>query len=96
MRGAVSGIVDFRRIIVMRSGSNFDRPPPSISATYNLLHVDSGGFLPSIQNLLLAGTKIIDDVRQNWDTVYKYGITPDNYVGDILNSLPGPIKPDIG
>ncbi|KAJ5117354.1 hypothetical protein N7448_010986 [Penicillium atrosanguineum] len=96
MRGAIAGLVDFRRVIVMRSASNFDRPPTGMSATYGLLSADSGGFTPSIQNLLLAGTKIIDDILKNWDKIYKYGITPDNYVGDILNSLPGPIKPDIG
>ncbi|KAJ5553135.1 hypothetical protein N7494_002513 [Penicillium frequentans] len=96
MRGAIAGLIDFRRVIVMRSASNFDRPPPGMSATYGLLSADSGGFTPSIQNLLVTGTKIIDDILQNWDKVYKFGITPDNYVGDILNSIPGPIKPDIG
>lgn len=96
MRGAIASLLDFRRVIVMRSGSNFDRPPPGMSATYGLLSADSGGFTPSIQNLLVTGSKIIDDILQNWDKVYKFGITPDNYVGDILNSIPGPIKPDIG
>ncbi|KAJ5904007.1 NUP-domain-containing protein [Penicillium tannophilum] len=76
MRGAIAGLVDFRRVIVMRSASNFDRPPR--------------------HNLLVTGRKIIDDILQNWDKVYKFGITPDNYVADILNSIPGPIKPEIG
>ncbi|KAH9895623.1 purine nucleoside permease-domain-containing protein [Cubamyces lactineus] len=59
MRGALSGgLVDFSRIIIMRTASDFDRPFPGQSAATNLFLM-SPGFDISIQNIPAAGVPIV-------------------------------------
>ncbi|KAI2616162.1 NUP-domain-containing protein [Hypomontagnella submonticulosa] len=94
MRAAVSGLVDFSRAIVMRTGSDFDRPPPSIGAFQHLRLLDLNGFEISIQNLYLAGLEIVKGVITDWDSTYSIGVKPTNYLGDILGTLGG--QPDFG
>ncbi|ANB15910.1 hypothetical protein AWJ20_3554 [Sugiyamaella lignohabitans] len=97
-RAAKFGFVDFARIVLMRTASDFDRPPPSLSANevgfFN--NADQGGFGPAVQNILLAGQPFIEDIIKNWDSVYKtnkkYAAT--NYIGDIFGTLGG--TPDFG
>lgn len=97
LRGAVSKQVDFSRIILMRTASNFDRPPPGMTASQQLLYIDQGGFAPSIKNLYLAGRPIVDEIVDNWDETYASGIDPINYIGDIYGSIKGQkYLPDIG
>ncbi|CRL19437.1 Purine nucleoside permease [Penicillium camemberti] len=95
LRADSAGLVDFSRIIIMRAGSDFDRPPPSETAAYHLLEASQSGTTPALENLYLAGVQIINDVKGNW-TDYKYGIKPDNYVGDILNSSGSTTVMDFG
>ncbi|KAI0377606.1 putative purine nucleoside permease [Hypomontagnella monticulosa] len=94
MRAAVSGLVDFSRTILMRTGSDFDRPPPSISAFQHLRLLDQNGFEISIQNLYLAGFEIVQGIIADWDPTYNDGVKPTNYLGDILGTLGG--QPDFG
>lgn len=96
LRGALVGKLDFSRIIIMRTASDFDRAPPDETEVYHLLYADQEGFTPSIENLYLAGIEIVKDVLQQWDEVYEAGVKPDNYIGDLLNSLGGEMVPDIG
>lgn len=42
LRGALAKLVDFSRIIVMRTASDFDRPPPGESDLQNLVYDDQG------------------------------------------------------
>ncbi|KAJ7634841.1 purine nucleoside permease [Roridomyces roridus] len=93
MRGALFRLVDFSRIIVMRSGSDFDRQYEGQAAVANLLG-PTPGFSPSVLNLRLAGVKIIEAILDQWDSTFAKGIEPTNYVGDILGSLGG--EPDFG
>ncbi|KAI1452016.1 putative purine nucleoside permease [Annulohypoxylon moriforme] len=94
MRTAVWGRVDFSRAILMRSGSDFDRPPPSISAFQHLRLIDENGFDIAVQNLYLAGIEIVKGILVGWDSTYHKGIKPSNYVGDIIGTLGG--EPDFG
>lgn len=80
----------------MRTASDFDRAPPDESEVFHLLYADQEGFLPSIENIYLAGNEIVKDVLANWASVYEKGVAADNYVGDLFNSLPGKVKPNIG
>ncbi|RDW75681.1 hypothetical protein BP5796_06502 [Coleophoma crateriformis] len=97
LRGAMAKQVDFSRIILMRAASNFDRPPPGVTAAQQLFYTNQGGFAPSVQNLYLAGRPIIDEIVGNWDDVYDGGIEPLNYIGDIYGSIKGQkYRPDIG
>jgi purine nucleoside permease len=96
LRAAINKLVDFSRIIVMRTGSDFDRPFPGQSPENNLLYANPGGFEPAIQNIYIAGVKVVQGILSNWRHGYKFadGIKPKNYIGDIFGSLGG--QPDFG
>jgi purine nucleoside permease len=87
LRAALLGLVDFARIVLLRTASDFDRPPPGVDPVYHLRKAAQGGFGPAIQNILLAGRPFVDDVVNNWNETYENGIVPTNYLGDILGSL---------
>lgn len=78
----------------MRSAANFDRGPPGLSPYQYFFYTNSGGFLPSLQNLVIAGVPIVEGIVKNWDSTYQKGIKPTNYIGDIFGSLGG--VPDFG
>ncbi|KAL8801740.1 MAG: hypothetical protein Q9182_004279 [Xanthomendoza sp. 2 TL-2023] len=94
LRATKARLVDFSRIIVMRAASNFDRPPPNISTYENFFYRTSGGFVPSLTNLYLAGREIIAGILGQWEGTFAGGIPPTNYIGDIFGSLGG--VPDFG
>lgn len=92
LRATLAGLVDFSRIILMRTASDFDRQYDGETAAANLFG-DAPGYVPSVLNIYLAGVKVIEGILHSWDTFEK-GIEPTNYVGDILGSLGG--EPDFG
>lgn len=96
LRGASAGKLDFTRIIIMRTISDFDRAPPDETEVYHLIYADQEGFEPSINNIYLAGIEIVNDVLEYWNSTYADGIKPGNYVGDLWNSLDSEVAPDIG
>lgn len=65
-RAAKAGKVDLKRLAVLRTGINFDRPHPGQSA-YDSLKSDGGGFLTSTHNLYHTGGLVIDDIVKHWD-----------------------------
>ncbi len=93
-RAALAKKVDFSRIIAMRTAANFDRPSSTESAYQHLFFSNSGGFLPSLANIYLAGIQVVTDIINNWDSVYANGVAPTNYIGDIFGTLGG--VPDFG
>ncbi|KAJ6595813.1 purine nucleoside permease [Mycena vulgaris] len=93
MRGALFHLVDFARVIIMRSASDFDRPFSGQSGVQNLLG-PTPGFEPSLQNLHLAGVKVVQGILYEWNTTFAQGITPTNYIGDVFGTLGG--TPDFG
>ncbi|MEN9868575.1 MAG: hypothetical protein RL748_4165 [Pseudomonadota bacterium] len=64
-RAAHAGKVDLKRLMVLRTGINFDRPHPGQSA-FDSLKSDGGGFGISTQNLYLTGGLVINDILKNW------------------------------
>ena len=94
LRGAISKLTDFSRIIVMRTASDFDRPFAGEADTENLLYTDQGGFDPAIANIYLAGIKVVEGILDGWDATFEKGIPAPNYIGDIFGSLGG--MPDFG
>ncbi|KAK4445525.1 purine nucleoside permease-domain-containing protein [Podospora aff. communis PSN243] len=94
VRMAVWRLVDFARVIVMRTGSNFDRPPPDVSAYEHLAVLHQNGFRIAIQNLFNAGVEIVKGILEEWDSTFENGIKPSNYIGDVFGSLGG--QPDFG
>lgn len=94
LRMAIEGLVDFGRIIVMRTGSDFDRPPPGVTAFEHLLINDQNGFEIAVENIYYAGVEIAKGVLSEWNCTYKDGVQPSNYIGDVFGSLGG--EPDFG
>ncbi len=94
LRGAINKLVDFSRMIIMRTASDFDRPYPNESVEDNLFYAPQGGFEPAIQNIYIAGVKVVQGILNEWDTTFAKGINATNYIGDIFGSLGG--APDFG
>jgi purine nucleoside permease len=94
LRAAIRGTVDFARIIIMRSASDFDRPPTGMAVIDNLMYADPGSFRSSVENLYIAGNPIVQGIIAGWDAQFKKGIKPTNYIGDIFGTLGG--EPDFG
>jgi purine nucleoside permease len=74
LRAALYKLVDFSRIILMRSASDIDRPPPGLTA-YDNLFTDAGGFEPALMNLYAVGEPIIQGIIKDWKPTFKKGIT---------------------
>ena len=89
LRGAVHKLIDFTRIVIMRTCSDFDRPYPGEKDTYNLFYAPQGGFDPAIENIGRAGVKVVEGIVKGWESEYAKGIKPTNYVGDIFGTLGG-------
>lgn len=85
------GLVDYDRVVVMRSISDFSRPPPQYqkNAVGFLTENIQGGDTDAIKNLAVAGLPFVKDVLNKWESEYFLGsdIKPKNYTGDIINSL---------
>ncbi|KAJ5445801.1 Purine nucleoside permease [Penicillium cf. griseofulvum] len=95
LRSSIHKLTDFSRIIVMRTASDFDRPYPGASATYNLFQSsEQGAFEPAIKNLYVAGIKVVEGILDGWDETFAAGVKANNYIGDIFGSLGG--VPDFG
>jgi purine nucleoside permease len=68
-RAAAAGRVDLKRLMVLRTASNFDRPYPGQSAYDSLMASTSGasgGFVPATQNLYAVGGIVVRDIVRNW------------------------------
>lgn len=89
LRGAVVGLVDFARIIVMRTASDFDRPYPGEPDMVNLFWADQGGFEPAVQNIYLAGAKVVEGIRSGWNATFAAGVNATNDIEDVFGTLGG-------
>lgn len=88
LRGAVQNQIDFSRIILMRTASNFDQPPegqlPEIP-----LHSGHGGFHLAIENIRLVGVEIVKGILAEWEDRFERGVPARNYIGDVFGTLGG-------
>jgi purine nucleoside permease len=77
-RAAATGRLDVKRLAVLRTGSNFDRPYPGQSAAASLLASTtgaSGGFPAATTNLYRVGGLLVADIVANWPAWQK-GVPP--------------------
>jgi len=93
LRGAATHRLDFSRIMLMRTASDFDRQAPQQSALDNLFNGQDAGYDPAVLNIYLAGVQVVKGILNEWNTFSK-GIQAQNYLGDILGTLGG--SPDFG
>lgn len=91
---AKPALVDFKRIIIMRTASDFDREYVGEDPVFHLLHAEQGGFEVSITNIYVAGVKVVEGIINGWEKKFKGGVKANNYVGDIFGILGG--NPDFG
>ncbi|KAH8652258.1 purine nucleoside permease [Xylariales sp. PMI_506] len=94
MRAALAGLVDFSRAILVRTASDFDRPPPDVSAYQHFFVNSQGGFEIAVENIYNAGIEIVKGILGSWNCTFAAGITPTNYIGDVFGSLGG--EPNFG
>lgn len=94
LRGAKHRLLDFARIIVMRTASDFERQHEGQSSLDNLIWADQGSFEPAVQNLYNAGVQVVQGILHGWNSTFAAGIPPTNYIGDIFGTLGG--QPDFG
>ena len=64
-----AGLVDKKRFLVLRGGSNFTMQPPTLTAAQSLLRESDGyaGLEASLENVYLAGSVVIDELLTGWD-----------------------------
>jgi purine nucleoside permease len=65
-RAAEEGLLDFRRVALLRTASNFDREAPGQTAAESLA-AKSGGYLPSVANAYRVGGALAHAIVSNWD-----------------------------
>ncbi|GAA5956661.1 hypothetical protein JCM21900_002330 [Sporobolomyces salmonicolor] len=92
VRAHKAGLVDYSRVILLRTASDFDRAPNADDDAYTAFEASQGGFSPAIANLLLAGHPVVQDIETNWYSVYQQGIAPQagfngSYYGDDLGTI---------
>jgi purine nucleoside permease len=66
-RGAAAGRVDIDRVMIVRSGSDMDRPYPGQSNSDVVVnYAEQGGFVPATKNLQLTTAPVIREIVANW------------------------------
>lgn len=66
-RGADAGLLDFNRIAILRTASDFDREPPGEGAA-QALTAKTGGFLPSVANAHRVAARLAQAIVDDWAT----------------------------
>ncbi|SCU82194.1 LAME_0C00100g1_1 [Lachancea meyersii CBS 8951] len=87
--GAVHHLIDFGRVSVIKAFSDYDRPPPQLTAYQSRFFVGEAATEPGLRNAWKTIEAVVDDVLGNWDTIYEAGIKPNTYMGDIKGTLGG-------
>jgi purine nucleoside permease len=67
---AKAGRVDWNRILVLRTASDFDQPPPGMSAAENLAR-NAGrkyaGYLPALESAWRVGNTVVQEITTHWN-----------------------------
>jgi purine nucleoside permease len=65
-----TGKVDLRRVMVLRSASNFTAPPPGQTAAAQLATEantsDLSGFTESLNSTYTVGSAVVEELSRNW------------------------------
>lgn len=66
---ARSGKVDARRLLVLRTASNFDMQPPGVTAVESMFgekFTHYSGYMPSLEAAFLVGNKVVQAILADW------------------------------
>jgi purine nucleoside permease len=69
---ANAGRVDLRRVLVLRTVSNFDRQPPGMSAVDDLKSMVGGSYsayMPALEAAQIIGDKVVRYLVEHWKDV---------------------------
>jgi purine nucleoside permease len=62
--------VDWNRIMVLRTASDFDQPPPGMTAAENLAR-NAGrhyaGYLPALESAWRVGNTVVQEITTHWN-----------------------------
>ena len=64
-----SGRVDSRRVLVLRTGSDFTVPPPGVSAARSLAVENESGYAglgPAVEAAYRVGSRVVDEILAHW------------------------------
>jgi purine nucleoside permease len=67
------GRVDFQRVLVLRTASNYCQPPPREDAVTSL-QGGFDGYLSSVESAYRVGSVMVHDILSQWDAVYEHGV----------------------
>jgi len=65
-----TGRVDLKRVLILRTASNFDSQPPGITAAEDLAQERRAGFsafIPSLETAFDVGNRVVFEIVSNWD-----------------------------
>jgi purine nucleoside permease len=66
---AKAGRADLHRVLVLRTVSNYDQPPPGITAAENLARTRIGqysAYLPALEAAWRVGNLVVENLVRNW------------------------------
>ena len=66
---AKAGRVDLQRVLVLRTASDFDSPPPGMTAAEGLARNKIGqyaGYLPALEAAWRVGHLVVRNLTENW------------------------------
>jgi purine nucleoside permease len=66
---AKAGRVDLQRVLVLRAASDFDSPPPGMTAAEGLARNKIGlyaGYLPALEAAWRVGHPVVKSLTENW------------------------------
>ncbi|GAA5889059.1 hypothetical protein JCM6882_009731 [Rhodosporidiobolus microsporus] len=92
VRAHKAGLVDYSRILLLRTASDFDRAPHQSDDAYTAFEAEQGAFEPACQNLVIAGKPVVDEIVGKWYETYQKGVEPQaglngSYYGDDLATI---------
>jgi purine nucleoside permease len=67
---AKAGRVNWNRILVLRTASDFDQPPPGITAAENLSRnagAHFAGYLPALESAWRVGNTVVQEITTHWE-----------------------------
>ncbi len=67
---AKAGRVDWNRVLVLRTASDYDQPPPGMTAAQNLAR-NAGrqyvGYLPALESAWRVGNTVVQEITTHWN-----------------------------
>jgi purine nucleoside permease len=93
VHGAMHGRLDFGRVVLIKAFSNFDRPPPQLTAFQSRYQVGEGATGPGLNNAWGVIKLAAIDVIANWNGLFAAGVAAPNYIGDAKGNPTGQLAP---